>query len=642
MAIATLAPAAFTPLKSRFSTIRTGLKKATTDLGRSSKLLFRKTRVKAESIRLRKSFFARREEGIRRREKEGQLEAAKVGTGRRRGGNPLADLGKGLLERIMDTLGTFLVGWLVYNLPTIMTMAQNLIGRIKTAGSVITGFFGNVIKIFTGTGKVAGAMLQNIVSLDIFDTNKRVRTAFSELTGTFDDLESNIKTGIDLVTKPLGQLPGEKEVPRTGTDYTTPPGTGGGYATAGLSGVAQKRIGNDAAFLAEVKRVSQKYGIKEGDLLGLMASESGFNPAAGKIGDHVGLIQFGAGEARSVGTSQAALKRMSRAEQMKYVDKYLETRGLKKGAGAGQLYATIFAPAYANANPNTVLYSSPSAAYRSNSPLDANRDGKITIAEMGGRIERKKKEFGISDNVSIASMPSATPTQAQPIGQSSGWQVENPRGAKVKGYSGLTPHHTYQTAYDGREVRDFTIFKDGKYANVPVPSPVSGKVTWTGYLSGGGNWVEIVSNAGKVELGHFSKILVTKGQQISAGTILGLQGKTGRATGVHVHIQAPSNVIRDYVNSLASGTSPTGGMVEMPSLAPENISSQPGQLQAESLPPVEPITSVLFIDDRGDTPQVPDMGGAIQPPMAPPATVNQATLLNNFIKTVILSDLAYT
>ena len=121
-----------------------------------------------------------------------------------------------------------------------------------------------------------------------------------------------------------------------------------------------------------------------------------------------------------------------------------------------------------------------------------------------------------------------------------------------------------------------------------------------------------------------------------------MQGKTGSATGYHVHIQAKSNVIRDYVNSLASGTSPTGGMVEMPSLAPEDISSQPGQIRAESLPPVEPISSVLFIDDRPDSPQMPDVGGSDQTIMSPSATVNQATLLNNFIKTVILSDLAYT
>ena len=640
MAIATLAPAAFTPLKSRFSTIRTGLKKATTDLGRSSKLLFRKTRVKAESIRLRKSFFARREEGIRRREKEGQLEAAKVGTGRRRGGNPLADLGKGLLERIMDTLGTFLVGWLVYNLPTIMTMAQNLIGRIKIAGSVITGFFGNVIKIFTGTGKVAGAMLQNIVSLDIFDTNKRVRTAFSELTGTFDDLESNIKTGIDLVTKPLGQLPGEKEVPRTGTDYTTPAGGPGAPSTSGYGTKEQQALLKTIRY-AEGTAGSTGYSMFFGDREGQAKYGDLTKLSANEVEKLVTKFlqdpqsRFRGGKSAAVGAYQiiditAKARSLGMDMNRKFDQSFQDEMALRLAASRGVSAEVLKREGLSD----TVI--------KKLSPVWASFPGN-TYGQPTKQSSSLKRYYASS----LSSAPSpaniaasnATPTQVQPIGQSSGWQVENPRGAKVKGYSGLTPHHTYQTAYDGREVRDFTIFKDGKYANVPVPSPVSGKVTWTGYLSGGGNWVEIVSNAGKVELGHFSKILVTKGQQISAGTILGLQGKTGRATGVHVHIQAPSKVIRDYVNSLASGTSPTGGMVEMPSLAPEDISSQPGQVQ--SLPPVEPISSVLFIDDRGDTPQVPDMSAAPQSTMAPP-TVDQANLLNNFIKNVILSDLAYT
>jgi len=235
-----------------------------------------------------------------------------------------------------------------------------------------------------------------------------------------DDLNVNLETmrdqfmqGFDILNRPLGEGPGEEPPAPLNTDYTQPgPTTGEGYATAGLSGASKQIIGKDTAFLGEVKRVSQKYGIKEGDLLGLIASESRFDPAAGEIGGHVGLIQFSADSAKSVGTTQAALKKMSRAEQMKYVDKYFENWNLKKGAGAGQLYSVVFAPAYASGNPNKVLYSSPSREYASNAPLDANRDGKITIAEMGGRIQQKKKEFGISDNVSI--IPTGKPTQIPP------------------------------------------------------------------------------------------------------------------------------------------------------------------------------------------------------------------------------------
>jgi hypothetical protein len=177
-----------------------------------------------------------------------------------------------------------------------------------------------------------------------------------------------------------------------------------------LSGPSAARVGNDTEFLAEVKRVAQKFKIKEGDLLGLMASESGLDPAADN-GAYVGLIQFSADSAKLVGTTQAALKKMTRAQQMKYVEKYLDWWGLPEGADAGQIYSVVFAPALASGDPNRVLYRKGEAAYRDNRWLDKNQDGTITVSELGGRIESKKKEFGISDAPEIkSSATSAGPT----------------------------------------------------------------------------------------------------------------------------------------------------------------------------------------------------------------------------------------
>ena len=186
----------------------------------------------------------------------------------------------------------------------------------------------------------------------------------------------------------------------------------GGFQGATLTGTAAERVGNDPEFLAEVTRVAQKFNIKEGDLLGLMASESGLDPKSDN-GTHVGLIQFSADSARAVGTTQAALKSMTRAQQMKYVEKYFDYWKLPQGASAGQLYSVVFAPAYASKDNNAVLYSSPSAAYNSNAPLDADGDGNITVGEMGGRIEKKKAEFGIVDSGIRAQPPaqSANPPQ---------------------------------------------------------------------------------------------------------------------------------------------------------------------------------------------------------------------------------------
>lgn len=104
-----------------------------------------------------------------------------------------------------------------------------------------------------------------------------------------------------------------------------------------------------------------------------------------------------------------------------------------------------------------------------------------------------------------------------------------------------------------------TLYKGKEFLNIPVPSPVTGKVTWTGPTGGGGNWVEIQSDDGKVELGHFNKIIAKVGQPVQAfRSIIGLQGHTGRISppgidGTHLHIQAPDKVVGRYVNTLSRG-----------------------------------------------------------------------------------------
>jgi hypothetical protein len=177
----------------------------------------------------------------------------------------------------------------------------------------------------------------------------------------------------------------------------TDPSTGPGYVPIDWK--------QDPAFGAAVNKVAQYFDISAADLMGLMASESGLRPDADN-GSHVGLIQFSATSAQAAGTTQADLKKMSRAEQMPYVQEYLKNAKLPKGASAGQLYTAVFLPAFVGKPDDFVVaskdgsepagYSAESPRwYSGNSGLDADNDGKITIRELGGRIEKKKKEFNI-------------------------------------------------------------------------------------------------------------------------------------------------------------------------------------------------------------------------------------------------------
>ena len=171
-----------------------------------------------------------------------------------------------------------------------------------------------------------------------------------------------------------------------------------------LTGDSKRLIGNDKPFLKEVIRISRKYEIDPGDLLGLMASESSLNPASDN-GTHVGLIQFSADRAKELGTTQEKLVKMNRAQQMKFVEKYFEIVNLPKGASKGELYTSVIMPAYTDKGGDFELMTkfdkfsdgelgNPSV-YADNKGLDADSDGFITIDEMGSRVDEKRKEFGI-------------------------------------------------------------------------------------------------------------------------------------------------------------------------------------------------------------------------------------------------------
>lgn len=52
------------------------------------------------------------------------------------------------------------------------------------------------------------------------------------------------------------------------------------------------------------------------------------------------------------------------------------------------------------------------------------------------------------------------------------------------------------------------------------------------------------ANGFETAYGHLSKILVQKGQKVSQGTLIGLVGKTGRATGPHLHYEVIRSQVR--------------------------------------------------------------------------------------------------
>lgn len=101
----------------------------------------------------------------------------------------------------------------------------------------------------------------------------------------------------------------------------------------------------------------------------------------------------------------------------------------------------------------------------------------------------------------------------------------------------------------GRRIDPFThraSFHGGVDLGAPMNTPVfagaSGKVRFTGWRNGYGKLVIIDHGYGyETYYGHLNRIDVRTGDPIRAGETLGLVGRTGRATGPHLHFEVRKN-----------------------------------------------------------------------------------------------------
>lgn len=83
------------------------------------------------------------------------------------------------------------------------------------------------------------------------------------------------------------------------------------------------------------------------------------------------------------------------------------------------------------------------------------------------------------------------------------------------------------------------------YKNCEILAVADGTVTISSFDAGGyGNWVEIDHGNFKTRYGHMRDTpLVKKGDKVTAGNVIGIQGSTGASTGDHLHFEVIINGI---------------------------------------------------------------------------------------------------
>jgi murein DD-endopeptidase MepM/ murein hydrolase activator NlpD len=83
----------------------------------------------------------------------------------------------------------------------------------------------------------------------------------------------------------------------------------------------------------------------------------------------------------------------------------------------------------------------------------------------------------------------------------------------------------------------------GGFKGMPIMASKEGRVIYTGHaFRGYGNMV-LIEHEGKMATlyAHLNRIKVRQGQNVKVGQTVGLMGRTGRATGVHLHFEVMYN-----------------------------------------------------------------------------------------------------
>lgn len=160
----------------------------------------------------------------------------------------------------------------------------------------------------------------------------------------------------------------------------------------------------------EIARIAQRIKANPADILLVMTAESSLdpnicNPPSEKcqvIGGHpvaVGLIQFTKIVNSGIGINeyyrQNVLPTLSVTEQLPYVEKYFQnqewTRAGNEYANAGNVYQAVFAGGTMTrkgTSLETVLYTSPSEAYKQNRQLDTANKGYINVQDLVDYMRR--------------------------------------------------------------------------------------------------------------------------------------------------------------------------------------------------------------------------------------------------------------
>ena len=466
-------------------------------------------RQRRNSIIKRRELFSKRREAVRRREKEDQIEASRVGGIFRRTAKVIGSSTKGFLGRIMDFIGTILVGWIVTNLPVIIDTVQDLIGRIQKAAGILKNWFEGTINFFTGFTSNLGDIATRAFSFDFLGQKKQIEEA-----------SDKAKSGAQAVTRDflgfeqalrnfdLFKILGDTAKKILGFEVEDPESPNSGQQGQGQQGQqGQGQQGSDPipsggkASPEQIARIAKTAGIPEKHIpimVSIALAESGgnigarYNPEGNTGEDSYGLWQINM--------------------DPRYADERLKLFGIDNKK-------KLFDPV-TNAK----------AAYEIFKQQGFNAWTVYRTGKYRDFLPAAKK----------AASASTQPTISRGVDASTRYKVDDDVTQLLGGQSQaiITSTKGMQESFRTKPHGGIDIAcAAGLFISLTADAEVVGTKSGGGY----GNVIDVwVASLGvQLRFAHNSRILISSGK-IPAGTSFAITGSTGRSTGPHIHLEASS------------------------------------------------------------------------------------------------------
>ena len=159
------------------------------------------------------SYFRKRQENIRRKDREDEIESSTVQGVAKKQGNVVSRSTKGFLGRILDFFGIVLLGWFVNVLPGILKSLRGLIKKIGELVGILTNFVNGIKDFLVNIGTDIQNLFSSFPKFDFGQARSEVDKAGDESLGGLARLRQDMNLAVYDLNQPenLGLDPNDPE-----------------------------------------------------------------------------------------------------------------------------------------------------------------------------------------------------------------------------------------------------------------------------------------------------------------------------------------------------------------------------------------------------------------------------------------------